>query len=350
MKKVSKMTRALTKQDFMGPKGIIIIALVVYTVLTWVFSDQIYGADSVFYQNNFGNSALNTAVSYIPAVIKTIVIMFCAWLINFVVQIVLEYFAKGSKEVITAMKLIKSLVKYLIFIVAILLCLSAWGVNTATLIASAGILSLIIGLGAQSLIADIIAGLFMVFENDFEVGDIVVIDGWRGTVTEIGMRTTKLVDYRGNIKIVNNSKISTVINQSKKTSVALCYIGVEYGDDLSRIELVIRDNIDRVKEHIPQIITGPFYKGVDSLGESSVNLLFMADCKEEDLFIVQRAMNREWKIVFDENNINIPFPQVVVNEPVQFEDANLSKKQEKTAAKFVAEQQELSKELEEISN
>ena len=345
MKKVSKMTRALTKQDFMGPKGIIIIALAVFTVLTWVFNDQIYGADSVFYQNNFGNSALNTAVSYIPAVIKTIVIMFCAWLINFVVQIVLEYFAKGSKEVITAMKLIKSLVKYLIFIVAILLCLSAWGVNTATLIASAGILSLIIGLGAQSLIADIIAGLFMVFENDFEVGDIVVIDGWRGTVTEIGMRTTKLVDYRGNIKIVNNSKISTVINQSKKTSVALCYIGVEYGDDLSRIELVIRDNIDRVKEHIPQIITGPFYKGVDSLGESSVNLLFMADCKEEDLFIVQRAMNREWKIVFDENHINIPFPQVTVSQ-YEAHQETIDRATVREARQFADTQSELSKGME----
>jgi len=345
MKKVSKMTRALTKQDFMGPKGIIIIALAVFTVLTWVFNDQIYGADSVFYQNNFGNSALNTAVSYIPAVIKTIVIMFCAWLVNFVVQIVLEYFAKGSKEVITAMKLIKSLVKYLIFIVAILLCLSAWGVNTATLIASAGILSLIIGLGAQSLIADIIAGLFMVFENDFEVGDIVVIDGWRGTVTEIGMRTTKLIDYRGNIKIVNNSKISTVINQSKKTSVALCYIGVEYGDDLSRIELVIRDNIDRVKEHIPQIITGPFYKGVDSLGESSVNLLFMADCKEEDLFIVQRAMNREWKIVFDENHINIPFPQVTVSQ-YEAHQETMDRATVREARQFADTQSELSKGME----
>jgi small conductance mechanosensitive channel len=329
----------------MGPKGIIIIALAVFTVLTWVFRDQIYGADSVFYQNNFGNSALNTAVSYIPAIFKTIVIMFCAWLINFVVQIVLEYFAKGSKEVITAMKLIKSLVKYLIFIVAILLCLSAWGVNTATLIASAGILSLIIGLGAQSLIADIIAGLFMVFENDFEVGDIVVIDGWMGTVTEIGMRTTKLVDYRGNIKIVNNSKISTVINQSKKTSVALCYIGVEYGDDLSRIELVIRDNIDRVKEHIPQIITGPFYKGVDSLGESSVNLLFMADCKEEDLFIVQRAMNREWKIVFDENHINIPFPQVTVSQ-YEAHQETIDRATVREARQFADTQSELSKGME----
>ena len=267
-------------------------------------------------------------------------------MLNFVAQIALEHFAKGSKAMVTSVKLLKSLLKYVIFIVAILFCLSAWGVNTTTLIASAGILSLIIGLGAQSLIADIIAGLFMVFENDFEVGDIVVIDGWRGTVIEIGMRTTKLVDYRGNIKIVNNSKISTVINQSKRTSVALCYISVEYGDDLPRIELIIRDNLDKIKENIPQIINGPFYKGVDSLGDSSVNLLFLADCKEEDLFVVQRAMNREFKILFDNNGINIPFPQVTINQPVSFEKSDNATRANFEARVFAEEQREASKDLE----
>jgi small conductance mechanosensitive channel len=339
------MTAAISIDDLKSPKWIVVIALAVFTVLTWVFSNEIYGANSVFNSDNFGNDALNSLFRSIPPIIRCITILFLAWVLNFAVQIILEHFAKGSKAMVTSVKLLKSLIKYVIFIVAILLCLAAWGVNTTTLVASAGILSLIIGLGAQSLIADIIAGLFMVFENDFEVGDIVVIDGWRGTVMEIGMRTTKLVDYRGNIKIVNNSKISTVINQSKKTSVALCYIGVEYADDLSRIELVIRDNIDRVKAHIPQIINGPFYKGVDSLGESSVNLLFMADCKEEDLFIVQRAMNREWKIVFDENHINIPFPQVTVSQ-YEAHQETIDRATVREARQFADTQSELSKGME----
>ncbi|MBO4502518.1 MAG: mechanosensitive ion channel family protein [Candidatus Methanomethylophilus sp.] len=340
------MTKAINIDELKSPKWIAVIILAVFTVLTWVFSNEIYGASSVFNQDNFGNEALNSMCHSIPPIIRCITILFLAWVINYAAQIALEYFAKGSKAMVTTVKLLKSLVKYAIFIVAILFCLSAWGVNTTTLIASAGILSLIIGLGAQSLIADIIAGLFMVFENDFEVGDIVVIDGWRGTVMEIGMRTTKLVDYRGNIKIVNNSKISTVINQSKKTSVALCYISVEYGDDLPRIELVIRDNLEKVKDNIPQIINGPFYKGVDSLGDSSVNLLFLADCKEEDIYIVQRAMNREFKLLFDNNNINIPFPQVTVNQPVEFEKADNRTRTSFEARVFAEEQREASKGLE----
>ena len=340
------MTKAITINELKTPRVVLVIVLAVFTVLTWVFANDIYGPDSVFNKNLFGNEALNGLVRCVPPVIRCITILFLAWVLNFVAQIALEHFAKGSKAMVTSVKLLKSLLKYVIFIVAILFCLSAWGVNTTTLIASAGILSLIIGLGAQSLIADIIAGLFMVFENDFEVGDIVVIDGWRGTVMEIGMRTTKLVDYRGNIKIVNNSKISTVINQSKKTSVALCYISVEYGDDLPRIELIIRDNLEKVKDHIPQIINGPFYKGVDSLGDSSVNLLFLADCKEEDLYVVQRAMNREFKILFDNNGINIPFPQITVNQPVSFEKAENKVRTNFEARVFAEEQREASKDLE----
>ena len=85
---------------------------------------------------------------------------------------------------------------------------------------------------------------------------------------------------------------------------------------------------------------------MDSLGESSVNLLFMADCKEEDLFIVQRAMNREWKIVFDENHINIPFPQVTVNQPVSFEKAENKVRTNFEARVFAEEQREASKDLE----
>lgn len=337
--------KALTKEDIMKPKFIIVAVLAVFTILTWIFSSQIYGESSVFNKTLFGNEAISNAYQHIPALFKTITVFFIAWVINAVLQLALTNFAKGSKQTQTAVKLIQSLLKYVLFIIALLVSLSAWGVDTTTLVASAGILSLIIGLGAQSLIADIIAGLFMVFENDFEVGDIVVIDGWRGTVLEIGMRTTKLIDTGGNIKIINNSKISTVINQTKRLSIAKCYVGVEYGDSLPRVELVIRDNLDKIKANIPQIINGPYYKGVDSLGDSSVNLLFMADCNEEDIFVVQRALNREIKIMFDNNNVSIPFPQVVINQPTEFSNET-TRREVREAKEFADEQSELAKDME----
>lgn len=227
-----------------------------------------------------------------------------------------------------------------------MMVLHAWGVDTATLLASAGILTLIVGLGAESLVADIVAGIFMVFEGEFQVGDIVIINDWRGTVQEIGIRTTKIVDAGGNINIVNNSQITTVVNQTQEILQASVTVGVEYGESLPRVEIVIRDNLETIKEHIPAIIEGPYYKGVSALGASSVDLPFIAKCREEDIFQVQRDMNRELKLLFDANNIGIPFPQVVVNQPATF-NTKTTKRMETGARDFVEEQKEQSKGIEE---
>ena len=222
--------------------------------------------------------------------------------------------------------------------------------DTSVLIASAGIAGLVIGLGAQTLIADIIAGIFIVFEGEFRVGDIVVIDGWRGAVLEIGMRTIKIIDAGGNVKIVNNSSVSSVVNQTRELSVAKAIISMEYGDSIPRVELVISQNLEKIKKAIPQIVEGPFYKGVSSLSSSSIDLMFLANCKEEDLYIVQRALNRELMIMFSENNINVPFPQIVVNEPTNFDNLHVTKNDMEKADKFVKEQIELSKAIEEKSS
>ena len=226
--------------------------------------------------------------------------------------------------------------------------LGAWGVDTRTLLASAGLLSLVIGLGAQSLIADILAGVFIVFEGEYQVGDIVIIDGWRGTVDEIGIRTTKIIDWQGNIKIINNSAIASIINQSKELSVTTCVVAVDYRESITRVELVIKNNLDRIKANIPEIVDGPYYKGVDSLGESSVNLLFIATVKESDYYVVQRALNREIKMIFDENNISIPFPQVTINEPERF-DKKTTLGDKKKADKFAKDQSNQSKDLEDTN-
>ena len=342
-----KMKKELSEsKDFYA----VLLICAVLTILFFVFQEKLVGEDSVFNDNISDIPVVNTIYHYIPLVLECIVIGFVAFLLVKLVQFVIEKLFSHSKGGITAAKLFASFAKYIIWLIALIMMLGTLGVNTTALVASAGIAALIIGLGAQSLIADVIAGLFIVFEGEYKVGDIIVIDGWRGTVLEIGIRTTRIVDTGGNVKIINNHSISAVINQTKQLSVAKAYISIEYGESLQRVELVIRDNLAKIKEAIPQIVEGPFYKGVDALGESSVDLLFMANCKEEDIYIVQRAMNRELKLLFDANNISIPFPQIVVNEPTQFEDANLTHRDEREAKKFVEQQQEISKELEEVAD
>ena len=230
--------------------------------------------------------------------------------------IALHYLAKivfRGKKARTISRLILSFVKWAIALVAVFLILDAWGAPATATLTGAGVLALIIGLGSQSLVADILAGIFIVFEGEFQVGDIVIVDGWRGEVQEIGIRTTKLVDAGGNIKIVNNSEIKTVINQTQELSLAKAYVSVSYGARIEKIEAVIADNLEKFKEKIPAIVEGPFYKGVSELGESGVSLLFVAKCNEGDIYQVQRDMNREIKIMFDDNGIEIPFNQLVVH-------------------------------------
>ena len=222
--------------------------------------------------------------------------------------------------------------------------------GTTTLLASAGILALVIGLGAQSLIADIIAGIFIVFEGDYQVGDIVVIDGWRGEVKQIGLRRTKIEDAVGNVNIVNNAAISNIINNTQELSVALVTVGTEYNESILRIEEVIEKALPEMKEHIPAIVEGPYYKGVQSLGESSVDIRLVAKCKEEDKYQVERDMNRELKLLFDANGINIPFNQVVLNTRDPNEPDKTQYKPKKASTEnFAKEQAELSKDIEEQS-
>ena len=334
-------------------------ALVVATVLAFVFAPQIYGVKqgidaegqiiwnppSVFDTKVSENPILQYLYSQaIPNLIHTVQIVGVAVTLG----VLLHFLAKitfHTKKGITISKLIANFLKWVIAIAAVFFVMDAWGADTTTMIASAGVVTLIIGLGSQSLVADILAGIFIVFEGDFQVGDIVIIDGWRGEVISIGIRTTKLIDAGGNVKIVNNSEIKTLVNQTKELSVAKAYVSISYDTRIERVEAVIADNIGKMREAIPAIMDGPYYKGVSELGDSGVQLLFVAKCKEDDIYQVQRDLNRVIKIIFDDNSIEIPFNQIVVHDAEKEAQAALTKKEQKKAEAFLDEQQELSKDI-----
>lgn len=229
-----------------------------------------------------------------------------------VIRILIGFFTKTIHHRKSILNLLSGFIKYFAIIVLIFISLNCLGVNTTTLLASAGILSLIIGLGAQPLIEDIIAGLFIAFEGIFEDGDIVVIDGFRGQVREIGIRATKIMDTGGNIKVINNSDIRMLVNMTDELSLAVSEVEIEYGESLARVENVIERSIPFIKEAIPSIIEGPIYKGVQAFGASGVRLKFVAKCKEDNRFQCERDLNRQIKLMFDENDITVPFTQIVL--------------------------------------
>lgn len=300
-----------TKVKKLGPvKIVILLIMTIGTICAYVFHDAIFASDSVFNTTETGSEFLDSLLKLVPQIIQAIqvttIILIIACILLFAIN---KLLVKNRREV-TVAKLITSIIKWVVAIVIVITVLAIWGVDTTALITGAGVITLVVGLGMQSLISDIVAGLFIVFENEFNVGDIITIDGFRGTVVSIGIRTTKL-EAVGNVKIFNNSDIRGVLNQTVKPSKAKTLIDIEYGDSLARVEEIIREKLPEIK--IDGVIGEISYDGVASLGASGVTLQFTADCNESDIYAVQRAMNGKIKVMFDENGIGIPFNQLVVH-------------------------------------
>lgn len=243
----------------------------------------------------------------------------------------------------TIFRMLRSATKYIIVICVIFYIMKLFGADPKTLLTSAGVLTAIIGLGANSLTSDILAGFFLVFEGEFRVGDIVTIDGWRGVVLDIGIRTTKIEDDLHNIKIIANSQVSGIINMTKKHSYAEIFVGIDYGESLERVEAVFAKEFPLVKNNLRAITGGPYYTSVKDLGENSVVLRILAECNEKDRPQLERDLNREIKLIFDRNNINIPYPQVTVNKPIDYKKATENDK--KAAQTFVDEQEIVIKDI-----
>lgn len=290
-----------------------------------LFGRQIFEENSIFSYIINGNWERGINIFAVTASIITI----C--MISAVVELAKAALRAMSRAMTargeTICRLLGSALKYLSILLTVYCCLTQIGVETQTLLASAGILSLVVGLGAKDMITDILAGLFIIFEGEFQVGDIVTIGDWRGTVLEIGMRTTKLIK-EGNIKIINNSNIRDVVNMTRRVSYVICEVKLAYTEDLEQVEAILARELPLVKKRIPEIADGPFYKGVSLLGEDAIHLAIMAQCTEEARIELVRKLNREIKLLFDRNNIHIPYPQIVVNYPQagSAQKVNLKKK------------------------
>lgn len=295
----------------LGPvKLIILLIMAAGTVCSYVFHDYIFPDNSIFNRGIYRSEFLNGLLAIVPKVIQAVQVVTIVLIITTVMLVVINKMFKKTKREITVVRLISNIIRCIVAIGLVIAVLAIWGVDTTALITGAGVITLVVGLGMQSLISDVVAGLFIVFENEFNVGDIITVDGFRGTVVSIGIRTTKL-EALGNIKIINNSDIRGVLNQTVKPSTAKSLIDVEYGESLERVDQVIKQKLPEIK--IDGVIGEISYDGVSALGASGVTLQFTASCYEGDIFAVQRAMNKRLKIMLDENGIGIPFNQLVVH-------------------------------------
>ena len=246
----------------------------------------------------------------------TLLLAVCViWLLYTIGKLVLGLIGRRNVRARTITTMFTGGLKYLAVIAGVVWGLRILGVDTTAILAGIGIIGLILGFGAQSLIEDVITGLFIIFEGKYSIGDIIVLDDFRGIVRDIGVRTTTIEDAGYNLKVVNNSDIRNFQNRSRNTSLAVCLCSVAYETDLRALEKMLSENLpDMYLARKDLYLGAPRYLGVHELGDSGVVLKFVADVKEEDIFAAQRALNRDIRVLFADKGVEIPFPQVVVHD------------------------------------
>lgn len=219
--------------------------------------------------------------------------------------------ASFTRRVLTVGKLLKNVTTYLIYFVGMLLILAEFNVNLAPLLAGAGVISLAIGFGAQSLVKDIITGFFIILEDQFAVGDVIQVGQFKGTVELIGLRTTRVKSWTGEMYIIPNGMINEVTNFSMNNSVAVVDFAIAYEEDVDRAISIMKQTLESDTLVLENTTGKPQVLGVQALGPEQVTLRVIVECLPTTQVVVSRALNAIIKRAFDEHHIDLPYPRMV---------------------------------------
>lgn len=332
------------KERSAASKAGTITAIVLFLVclvgaILFIFARQIFGDETgdAIYGQGVSNGFVafwNSIVDKKSAIFGTLISIFVAMIIKLIIDLIVNLLSHRSKRGRTVGSLIKSLFKYLIVIITIGVILSLWGVNVTGIVAGIGILTLIIGLGCQSLVNDIVSGIFIVTDSYFEVGDTVIIDGFRGTIVSVGLRTTKIRDWCNNIKSITNSSIQSVVNVSRYSSNATVNIVIPFNQDLKYVEGIIGENIAKIEKNIPNLTGKIIYKGITEINDRGANMYFAVSCSEDNRFQIERDLLRELYILFSENNIGPAYREISMSKASEVKPQKASEKEIKKGAEL----------------
>lgn len=259
--------------------------------------------------------------SILTMVLKIIIILLIAKIsIKLIASIINKFFESQSNlkmkvdhaRMNTMQGLIKSIVKYLIYFIAFTSILKSFGVEIGALIATAGIGGLALGFGAQNLVRDVITGFFILFEEQFSVGDYVEIGSVEGIVEEMALRVTKVRGFNGDLHVLPNGEITKVTNKSNGKMRALVNMSIAYEEDIDHALNVLNEVCKKLKEENSSIIEGPTVLGVTDLSDSGIVISVVAKTVPMEQWAVERTMRRAFKEAFDEHGIEIPYNKMVI--------------------------------------
>ncbi|MGG2083918.1 mechanosensitive ion channel family protein [Lysinibacillus pakistanensis] len=212
----------------------------------------------------------------------------------------------------TISRLLQSIISYAVYFSAIIAILSRLDIKIAGLLAGAGIVGLAIGFGAQSLVKDVITGFFIIFEDQFGVGDYIKINGAEGTVVEIGLRTTKINGGTGEQFIIPNGSIGEVVNYSVNNSKIFIDLQMTSDADFERAELIIKEYLESLPDVHKELVTVPAFLGVQNVKGTEVTIRIVAETLPQQQYGVARTIRRDVTKLFEENNIPMSHPKMML--------------------------------------
>ena len=246
--------------------------------------------------------------------ILTIIIMFILYKI--IRRIIVKLFNFKTKKIkqkkqVTLMNFFINVLRVVFLILAALIILEIYGFKTSAIVTSLGAVTVVIGLAFQDMLKDFISGISFIFEDSYNVGDWVTINNFKGEVISIGMKTTRIKAYGGEMLIINNGSITQVINHTAANSMAVVDVNVSYDSDIDKVEKVLNDlckniKLDNLKGKIEVL-------GIENLGDSAITFRISAEVEAGTQYSVQRTLRKEVKLILDKNNIEIPYNQLVVH-------------------------------------
>ncbi|MDC0073924.1 mechanosensitive ion channel [Alphaproteobacteria bacterium] len=285
-------------------------------------------------------------IGFLSSVLLVIVILALAFLfweiINLAIDKTLSSVSRNNAgaRIKTLLPLARNAALIVIVLVTSIIILSEFGINVAPILAGAGVLGLAIGFGAQTLVKDIITGAFIIFENTLTVGDVVELAGHSGVVEEITIRTISLRDLSGTVHTVPFSSVDTIINMTRDYAYVVSEIGIAYKEDTDHVITLIKESYDNLLENPDmesRIIGDLEIMGLERFDDSAVIIRLRIKTSPGNQWSVKREFNRLLKYIFDDNNIEMPFP----HSTIYFGEDNISEEISKKISKSIIKKDNL---------
>jgi len=202
----------------------------------------------------------------------------------------------------TLSSVLRNFVKYCVGFLAVCEILTLFGVAVGSILTLAGIGSVAIGFGAQSIVKDVITGIFILMENQYNVGDIVRINGLSGAIESVGIRTTKIRDNNGNLHIMPNSSINVVSNLSRDYQRPTVDLEFSSSHSVEKIINLLSDEMDKIKS-LPGLTTPPVVVGIIDLSPSMFKVQIQAECESHYCWPIEREIRLRIKLRFEKEGI-----------------------------------------------